>query len=156
MKGSEFIFDSAQLMHCKYYRVNFRHGGSNIDSPDLKKEKKKATINPKNQDDKRFQYAATIALNYEETESHPERFSDIKRFLNKYKWEGIYYFSKINDWKSNEISNHWLQMIGWHYRAVKTLSPLLTGLTINKNTWAYTLWIFNVKKLSIWLHKKQT
>ena len=84
MNGSEFIFDLAQLMHYKCYRVNFRHGGSNIDSPDLLK-KKKATINLKNQDDKRFQYAATIALNYEEIESHPERFSDIKRFVNKYK-----------------------------------------------------------------------
>ena len=39
MNGSEFIFDLAQLMHYKCYRVNFRHGGSNIDSPDLLKKK---------------------------------------------------------------------------------------------------------------------
>ena len=39
--------------------------GSYIDSPDwIKKEK--VTINPKNTDDKCFQYAATVALNYEE------------------------------------------------------------------------------------------
>ena len=39
--------------------------GSYIDSPDwIKKEI--VTINPKNTDDKCFQYAATVALNYEE------------------------------------------------------------------------------------------
>ena len=40
-------------------------------------KKKRATINPKNTDDKCFQYAATVALNYEEVESHPERVSSI-------------------------------------------------------------------------------
>ena len=33
-KGREFIFDSAHLMYCKCYKVNFRRGGSYIDSPD--------------------------------------------------------------------------------------------------------------------------
>ena len=40
MRGKEFIFDSVQLMHYKCHRVNFRHGGSHVDSPDwIKKEK---------------------------------------------------------------------------------------------------------------------
>ena len=40
MKGSEFIFDSAPLMHYKCHRVNFRRDGSYTDSPDwIKKEK---------------------------------------------------------------------------------------------------------------------
>ena len=44
--------------------MNFKRGGSYIGSPDrIKKEK--ATINPKNTDDKFFQYAVTVALNYE-------------------------------------------------------------------------------------------
>ena len=38
----------------------------------LQTEKKKATTNPK-KDDKCFQYAATVPLNHEEIESHPER-----------------------------------------------------------------------------------
>ena len=54
MKGSDFIFDSVQLMYCKCQKVNFKSGGSYIDSPDwIKKEK--ATINPKNTDGKCFQ-----------------------------------------------------------------------------------------------------
>ena len=64
MKGGNFIFDAVQIMYQKCHKVNFYCGGSNIDSPDWIK-KKKATINPKNEDDKYFQYAAAVALNYE-------------------------------------------------------------------------------------------
>ena len=51
MRGSDFIFDSVQLMYCECYGVNFRYGGSYIDSPDWKKKRKKATINPENEDE---------------------------------------------------------------------------------------------------------
>ena len=47
MKGSDFIFDSVQLLYCKCHKVNFSRGSSSIDSPDWIK-KKKATINPRN------------------------------------------------------------------------------------------------------------
>ena len=44
-----------------------------IDSPDWIKNKK-ATINSKNEDDKYFQYAATVTLNSEKIKCNPERF----------------------------------------------------------------------------------
>ena len=65
MEESEFILDSVQLVYSKCHRVNFKRGGSNIDSQDWIK-KKKATINSKNKDDKCFQYVVTVALIYEE------------------------------------------------------------------------------------------
>ena len=34
---------------------------------------KKTAINPKNKDDKCFQYALIVALNYEQTEKGPQR-----------------------------------------------------------------------------------
>ena len=43
--------------------TNFKRSVSNIDSSDWIK-KKKEMINSKNKDDKCFQYAATVALNY--------------------------------------------------------------------------------------------
>ena len=64
MRGSDFIFDSVQVMYCKCHKVNFKRGGSYIDSPDWIK-KKKTTINPKNTDGKCCQYVVTVALNYE-------------------------------------------------------------------------------------------
>ena len=96
MKGSDFIFDSVQLLYCKCDIVNFKLGGSYIDSPDWIK-KKKATMNPKNKDNKCFQYAATVVLNYEEIKWNPERVSNIKPFLNKDNWEEMSYPSKIDD-----------------------------------------------------------
>ena len=82
MKGSDFILDSVQLLYYKCHDINFKRGSSYIDSPDWIK-KKKVTINPTNTDDKCFQYAVTVALNYKETESNPERVSNIKPFINK-------------------------------------------------------------------------
>ena len=104
MKGSDFIFDSVQLLYCKCHIVNFKLGGSYIDSPDWIKEKK-ATMNPKNKDNKCFQYAATVVLNYEEIKWNPERVSNIKPFLNKDNWEEMSYPSKIDDWKTFEKNN---------------------------------------------------
>ena len=37
------------------------------------KKKKKATINPKTNDDRCFQYAVVVALNHKETKCFPER-----------------------------------------------------------------------------------
>ena len=33
MKGSDSIFDSAQLLYYKFQKINVKHGGSYIDSP---------------------------------------------------------------------------------------------------------------------------
>ena len=53
MKGSDFIFDSVQLMYYKFHKVNFKRDGLYIDSLDRIK-KKKTTRNPK-KDDECFQ-----------------------------------------------------------------------------------------------------
>ena len=48
-------------------------------------------------DDKCFQYAATVPLNYKEIKWNPERVSNIKPLINKYNWKGINCPSKIDD-----------------------------------------------------------
>ena len=73
-------------------------GGSYIHSEDWI-EKKKATVHPKKKDDKCFQYATAVALNYGEIESHPERVSNIILFIKKHIWDGTKYSSKIDVWK---------------------------------------------------------
>ena len=66
MKGSKFVVDYIQLLYYKYQKINPNCGGSYIDSPNLIKNKT-ATINSINQrDNKYFQYAVTVLLNYEE------------------------------------------------------------------------------------------
>ena len=95
-KGSDFIFDSVQLVYYMYHKVNFKCAGSYIDSPYWIKKKKNKNKS-KNKDDKCFQFAAAVALNFEEIESHSERVSNIIPFINKYNWEAINYPSKIDD-----------------------------------------------------------
>ena len=51
MKGSDFIYDLVHLYY-KRHKAVFKHDGSYIDSLDW--IKKKATINPRNRDDKCF------------------------------------------------------------------------------------------------------
>ena len=62
MRGSEFVYDSADVLYYSLNKVSLSRGESYIDSPKWLKNKK-ATINPKNKDDKCFQYALTVALN---------------------------------------------------------------------------------------------
>ena len=60
---------------------------------------KRATINPKNKENKCFQYSITVALNHQNIESHPERISNIKSIINQYNCEGIDFPAGIKDWK---------------------------------------------------------
>ena len=41
MRGSDFIFDFVNLLPYKCHKINFKQGGSHIDSPDWIKTKKK-------------------------------------------------------------------------------------------------------------------
>ena len=45
-------------------------------------KRKKVNINPKNDDDRCLQYAATIALNFDEIKKDPQRVLNIKPFIN--------------------------------------------------------------------------
>ena len=147
MKGSEFVFDSTDLLHYKLHKISLNKGGSYIDSPKWL-QNKKATINPGNNDDK----------------NNAERIAKIKPFIDQYdlnkKKIGI-----KKDWKKFESNNKSIainilyipynteeirhaykskhdlkrenQLIllmntdgkKWHYLAVKKLSALLKGVT---------------------------
>ena len=104
MRGSEFIFDSVDALHYNLNKVSLSRGGSYIDSPKWLKNKE-ATINPKNNDDKCFQYVLTVALNYEQIKDHPERISKIKPFIDKYNWKEIDFPSHSKDWKKIVSNN---------------------------------------------------
>ena len=104
MKGSKFVFDSVDLLYYKLNKINLNRGGSYIDSPEWLK-KKKTTANPKNNDDKCFQYAVNVALNYEQIKSHLERILNIKPFIDQCNWREINFLSHKNDWNEFEKTN---------------------------------------------------
>ena len=66
---------------------------------------KRATINPKNKDDKCFQYSINVELNHQNIESHPERISNIKPSIDENNREGIDFPAGIKDWKKFERNN---------------------------------------------------
>ena len=71
MERSGFIFDSIGLLYYHLQKESLsRKTGSYMDSPKWL-IKKKATRNPKNNDDNCFQYALTVALNYKNIKKDP-------------------------------------------------------------------------------------
>ena len=66
---------------------------------------KKATINPKNNDGKCFQFALTVALNYAQIKKDSQRILKIKHFIDKYNWKEINFPSHRKYWKKFEINN---------------------------------------------------
>ena len=104
MRGSEFEFDGINFLCYDFNKTSINRGGSYIDSPKWLKDKK-STINPKNNDDKCFQYAVTLALNLDNIKKDPQRVSKIKPFIEKYNWGDIDFPSTSKDWKKFECNN---------------------------------------------------
>ena len=104
MRGSDFIPDSIDLLYYHLQKIGLKRGRSNIDSPKWLKIKK-TTINPKNNDDKCFQYALTVALNYQNLKNNSERMPNLKPFINRYDWKEIDFTSHEKVWKKFESNN---------------------------------------------------
>ena len=87
MKGSSFTFERIDLLEYHLHKISLNRGSSYINSPEWIKNKK-VTINPQNTEDNNcFQYAITAALNYQNIDSHPERISKLKPFIDNYNWD---------------------------------------------------------------------
>ena len=104
MRGSDFEFDSIYSFTYNFNKTSIYRGGSYIDSPKWLKDKK-STINPKNNDHKCFQYAATLALNFDNINNHPEKISKIRPFIDQYNWKDIDFPATSKDWKKIELNN---------------------------------------------------
>ena len=100
IKGSEFIFESVELMDYKLHRVRLRRSGSCIKSPEWLLHEG-ATINPKNKnDDECLWWSTASALNYNEITK--------KEFVNifkKNKYEDKDFSSHQRDWENFEQIN---------------------------------------------------
>ena len=105
MKGPDFAFDGINYLYYDLNKITISKGGSYIDSPKWLKNKN-STINPKNNDYKCFQYAITLALNYDKIDRNPKRISKIKPFIENYNWKDIDFPSTRKDWNKFELNNN--------------------------------------------------
>ena len=104
MRGSDFEFDSINFFNYNFNKTSIYRGGSCIDYPKWLKDKK-STINPKNSDLKCFQYAATLTLNFDNINNHPEKISKIRPFVDQYNWKDIDFPATSEDWKKYELNS---------------------------------------------------
>ena len=102
--GSNFVFESVDLLSYHIHKISLRRGRSYVKSPEWVLNKR-ATVNPKNEDKKCFQYSIAVELHHQNIQNHPERISNIKPFIIQYNWEGIEFPAGIKDWERFEKSN---------------------------------------------------
>ena len=100
IKGSNFIFESVELMDYKLHRVRFRRGGSYIKSPEWLLHKG-AAINPKNKnDDECLRWSIISTLKYNEVMK-----KDFESVFKKNKHKDKDFSSHQRDWGNLEQSN---------------------------------------------------
>ena len=104
MKGSDFIFIGINYLYYDLNRITISKGGFYIESPKWLKDKK-CTINQKNNDNKCFQYATTLALNINSIDKHHQRITKIKPFIDNYNWNDINFPAIKKDWNKFELNN---------------------------------------------------
>ena len=74
-------------------------------------------MNSKNRDNKCFKHSAVVALHHQNTESHPERISNIEIFIDQCNWE--WFLAGIKDWKSLNKIIRQLLLISCLYHTMK-------------------------------------
>ena len=100
IKGSDFVFESVDLLDYKLHRVRLKRGGSYIKSPKWL-ENKKATINPKNEnDDECLRWSIISALNYNDIMK-----KEFENIFKKIKHEDKDFSSHKRDWENFEQNN---------------------------------------------------
>ena len=154
--NSRFIFQEVLYMDTDFHQLNLTRGSSYLSLPGWL-ARKKAIINPKNEDQECFEWAVIAALRWEEINNNPERISKLKRFEKDFDWSGIGFPVSVKEIGKfefrNQISinllviegkqiyicrkggNHEriinLMIIGNHYVAIKSLSRLLSSKNTN-------------------------
>ena len=129
--GSNFIFESVDLLYYSLHKIGLKRGESYIKSSEWLINTR-ATIDAKNNDGNCFQYAMIVALNHQNVGNNPERISKNKPFINQYNWKDIDIKEhqkdkkKLTDWKKFEeedLKN--LKTIDW-----KSLNKIIRQLLL--------------------------
>ena len=104
MRGSDFEFDGINFFNYNFNKTSIYRGGSYIYSQKWF-EDKKSTINPRNNNLNCFQYAATLAPNFDNINNHSEKISNHRPFIDQYNWKDIEFPQTNKDWKKFELNN---------------------------------------------------
>ena len=102
--NSRFIFDEVLYIDVNFHQLNLTRGSSYLPLPEWL-DRKKAIINPRNEDQECFKWAVITASRWEDIDSHPERISKLKRFEADFHWSGTGFLVSVKDIKKFELNN---------------------------------------------------
>ena len=152
--NSRFVFYEFLYLDVNFHQLNVTRGSSYLPLPDWL-ERKKAIVNPRNDDDECFKWSVITAENAGMKD--PQRVSNLRKFTDNYDWSELEFPVSIKDIGKfetrNNISANVLAVEGRdiyihrkgrrmgreinllmvsedgirHYTAIKSLSRLLSG-----------------------------
>ena len=78
-----------------FHQLVLTRGSSHVELPEWI-ARKKAVINPKNEEEECFKWGLIAALHYEEISDHPESIRKLRPFAERYDWEGLEFPLALN------------------------------------------------------------
>ena len=102
--NSRFIFEEVLFMGVNFHRLNLTRGGTHLPLPKFV-ERRKAVINPQNQDNECFKWSVIATLHNSEIKPHPERISSLRKFEFLFDWSDISFPTSLKDIKKFEFRN---------------------------------------------------
>ena len=102
--NSRFVFDEVLFTNVDFHQLNLTRGSSYLPLPNWL-ARKKAIINPKNEDQECFKWAVIAASRWEEISNNPEKISKLKRFEKDFDWSGIGFPVSVKDISKFEFRN---------------------------------------------------
>ena len=100
--NSRFKFDEVLFLVTNFHRLNLTRGSSYLPLPDWI-VRKKAIINPQNDDEECFKWAVITAENIGMKD--PQHVSNLRKFADNYNWSGLEFSVSIKDVREIEIKN---------------------------------------------------
>ena len=100
--NSRFVFDEVLFLDTNFHRLNFTRGSSYLPLPDWL-ARKKAIINPHNNDGECFKWAIIAAENTEMKD--PQRVSNLRKSTDNYDWSGLKFPVAIKNINVFEMNN---------------------------------------------------
>ena len=96
LPNSRFRFDEVPFLDISFHRLNLNRGSSYLPLPDWL-VRKKAIINPQNNDEECFKWAVITAENFNEMSKKPQRIWNLRKFTDNYNWSGLKFLVAIKD-----------------------------------------------------------
>ena len=103
--NSRFVFDEVLFTNVDFHQFNLTRGTSYIPLRDWLC-RKKAIINPHNEDQECFKWAVIAAMKWEEINNNPERITKLRRFEVDFEWSGIEFPVSVKDIEKFETRNN--------------------------------------------------